>query len=165
MNNRETADITITKSNYDSVVDSILSDSENDNTDVKEVFVETSNGNVNKIKVINRNQYMHVDITDAKTNQQVANYMFCGASDGFTFFRDLKGRHNDKKTSKMFTLNLTDNIFKLSVKNNENNMFSDSEDLTVKFTADDEVVLSSNSCADKMFTNQSQQLNLIQKQA
>lgn len=138
-------DGTIKSNNYTPAVDVILDDyaksHEHKNFDV-DMYDEKTNRHLN-FKVTKSQGYMSVAVNDAMNNQSLASYLLGATNNGFTLFRNLRGNECKENGARMFTLNLSDNMFRLSIKRDIPQVKEVSEDVVLKVMPSGELVISS----------------------
>lgn len=162
-------DNTIKRNNYSSAVDMILDDyAKSHNHESFDVdMIDEKTGNPLNFKVTKAQGYMSIAVSDVMKNSALSNYLLGATSNGFTLFRNLREGACSENGARMFTLNLSDNMFRLSIKRQTPQAKEVSEDVVLKVMPNGELVISSVSYRDMKYNSKQMidESELQQKQA
>ncbi len=164
-------DSTVAENNFTPAVDIALEDyqasNEHKNVDIE--LLDRENARMLNFKVTKSEGYMSIHVTDALTNKIYSTYLLGATNNGFTLFRNLANGTNEENQARMFTLNLTDNTFRLSIKRDIPKIKEVSEEVVMKVTPDGELSINSVEYRDVKYKDQSANVadgsELQQKQA
>lgn len=143
------SDGTIERNNYSELATEIVNTDtgSKDHKSREIMFINSKTGERMNARVTRSTGYMSVDIF-GKNGKSLIGYLFGETNNGFTVFRGFKDGFCSENQVRVFTLNLSDNMFRLSIKRDRASELGFSEDLVLKCLDDGELSISSVSYKD-----------------